>query len=180
MATTATRYYWTPAQKADFVHQYVEQDASINDIAAGYGVSYEAIRYHLCRAGVQLRKAGCQTERAKDKQRGQNHHSWRGGRYRRSTGYWYLLVPEHPRVNRDGYVPEHRLVVERHLLATDPRNEALRDGLLRRSYVVHHKNHDKGDNRVENLEAMPKKKHTPMLHFLEEIARLKKLVGEAA
>jgi hypothetical protein len=48
--------------------------------------------------------------------------------------------PEHPNAQANGYVPEHRLVVERAL-----------GRLLRRDEKVVHRNRDKTDNRPENL-----------------------------
>ena len=76
--------------------------------------------------------------------KGSANPSWNGGTtVERKNGYEYILThaPDHPHANRHGYVREHRLVMERHLgRFLDPRE------------VVHHKNNDVQDNRVENLE----------------------------
>ena len=65
------------------------------------------------------------------------------GTYRRvrTDGYVDLWDPEHPLARSDGYVFEHRKVAWDAGVLTDP------------SMQVHHKNHDKEDNRPENLEA---------------------------
>lgn len=174
----SVRYYWTAQQKAEFRALYECEELSIGDIAVRFGVSNRTIQYHLQRAGVKFRPVGCQTEQAKDKQRGANHHSWRGGRYFHSRrGYYYLLKPEHPHANREGYIAEHRYVCEQHLLAEEPTHPALKNGLLRRSWVVHHKNHNKIDNRPENLEPMQKKHHTPLMHMKAEIAALREILA---
>jgi hypothetical protein len=54
----------------------------------------------------------------------------------------------HHRANKGGYVQESIIVWE------DQYGQKIPEG-----WVVHHKNGEKGDNRPENLEAMPDKKH---------------------
>ena len=57
------------------------------------------------------------------------------------TGYWYIHQPSHPFSGKQGYIAEHRLVMEKSI-----------GRFLERGEVVHHINHDKKDNRIENLE----------------------------
>ena len=45
--------------------------------------------------------------------RGSNHPGWKGGRYINSQGYVLIKTPGHPRVDVNGYVPEHILVMEK-------------------------------------------------------------------
>jgi hypothetical protein len=71
---------------------------------------------------------------------GEDNPRWKGGRMN-SNGYVMVLRPDHPHAGVKGYVSEHRLVMEAHL-----------GRRLNRSEVVHHRNHDKTDNRIENLE----------------------------
>lgn len=59
-------------------------------------------------------------------------------------GYQYRKVPYHPNATKRGYVLEHKLVMENHL-----------GRYLDKNAVVHHINHDRSDNRIENLEYMP-------------------------
>lgn len=64
-----------------------------------------------------------------------------GGRRINGQGYVEIWSPYHPYVRGKGYVKEHRLVMEKHLKRfLDPKE------------VVHHKNGNKLDNRIENLE----------------------------
>lgn len=56
-------------------------------------------------------------------------------------GYFYVHFPDHPKAGKQGYVAEHRLVMEKHL-----------GRYLELQEVVHHRNHVKTDNRIENLE----------------------------
>jgi hypothetical protein len=69
--------------------------------------------------------------------------------------YNYAVVKGHPKANKLGYILEHRVVMENHL-----------GRLLNSDEVVHHINHDRKDNRVENLEVMTAKQHQ-LLHGKE-------------
>lgn len=57
--------------------------------------------------------------------------------------YNYAYVPEHPNATKNGYVLEHRVVVENHL-----------GRLLNCDEVVHHKDGNKKNNDINNLEVM--------------------------
>lgn len=69
------------------------------------------------------------------------HWNWKGGRKKSKKGYVYILVPGHPNATKNGYVLEHRLVMEKIL-----------GRYLRKGEEVHHRNAVKDDNRPENLE----------------------------
>lgn len=66
--------------------------------------------------------------------------------------YNYVLVPEHPNKTSNGYVLEHRIVME---------NELRR--LLKSNEIVHHKDGNKKNNDIHNLEVMTHSEHT-ILH----------------
>lgn len=90
-----------------------------------------------------LRAAGYTVEHRRPK--GAAHGSWRGGRTISGEGYVLVHVPpEHPYAsmrNRQGYVPEHRLVMA----------QALGRPLASQE-TVHHLNGDRKDNRLQNLQ----------------------------
>lgn len=65
-----------------------------------------------------------------------------------TTGYVLVYLPNHPAADRGGYVLEHRALMENHL-----------GRLLSYDEVVHHKNGDKKDNRIENLVVLTRSEH---------------------
>jgi len=76
---------------------------------------------------------------------GPDSTTWKGGRVIK-RGYLYVKVyPDHPlyseMAGKTGYIAEHRLEMAQHIGRP-----------LKRTEVVHHKNGNKTDNRIENLE----------------------------
>lgn len=71
--------------------------------------------------------------------RGELASNWQGGRQMSSAGYVKLHVHDHPDAN-NGYVFEHRLVMEQHL-----------GRRLEQDEIVHHIDGDKTNNKIENL-----------------------------
>lgn len=67
---------------------------------------------------------------------------WGGGR-KKCNGYILLYQPEHPDCQAGGYIFEHRVVMEK----------SLRRRLMLGEHV-HHKNGQRDDNRVDNLEIL--------------------------
>jgi len=78
---------------------------------------------------------------------GERHGSWKGGRHRADGGYIGVRVdPDSPYASmrsQTGYIPEHRLVMAMALGRP-----------LTHEEQVHHKNGDRTDNRLENLQLM--------------------------
>ena len=73
--------------------------------------------------------------------RGALHYDYKGGKYINDQGYVMVLRPDHPRAASNGYVREHILVME-----------AFLGRPLKLPEVIHHINHNRQDNRIENLQ----------------------------
>jgi hypothetical protein len=71
-------------------------------------------------------------------------------------GYVLIHKPEYENSYKHGYILEHRYVMEQHL------GRKLQPG-----EDVHHKNHDKQDNRIDNLEIIDHTEHSRMHRRLE-------------
>jgi hypothetical protein len=74
---------------------------------------------------------------------GDKNSNWKGGRSVGKSGYIRIWG-----VKDSKFVYEHRLIMEKFLGRKLESNE-----------IVHHKNHDRTDNRIENLELMIKNSH---------------------
>jgi len=66
---------------------------------------------------------------------------------------------DHPFKNSDGFVFEHRLIAEEHLLDSENSIEINGKRYLSPKYVAHHINFNRLDNSVENLKVMKKEDH---------------------
>lgn len=82
--------------------------------------------------------------------------------YRHSEGYSLVYEPKHPACNKDGYVMEHRLVMEKHL-----------GRYVNGTEIVHHINHNRTDNRVENLKVLKRGREHAREHYCNY-----KLIGD--
>ena len=74
-----------------------------------------------------------------------------GAKKKRADGYITIYYPTYPSSNSEGFVMEHRYLMERHIGRPLDKNE-----------VVHHINHDRTDNRLENLMLLTASEHAKL------------------
>lgn len=124
---------------------------SVEGMSRILGISDDTLRHRMKRHGIRVRNyseaLSLSMREGRRNQKGARNSNWKGGR-KKVNGYVYLRCPEHPATTRAGYVLEHRLVWEK----THKR-------ILPPDWAVHHLNGVRHDNRVENLVAMPWRKH---------------------
>jgi predicted DNA-binding protein YlxM (UPF0122 family) len=121
--------------------------AFVPEMARERGVSRKAVMNALKRQGVKMRsrRETAQMLNARRRERGEPHPNLRMGRTKTNDGYYRTWIadtdPLRVMAGVKPWVLEHRLVMARVLNRPLGKNE-----------TVHHKNGDRGDNRIENLQ----------------------------
>src|SRR3990172_13326231 len=78
---------------------------------------------------------------------------WNGGQSINQDGYRLVSAPLHPMARPTGYALEHRLVMAEHL-----------GRVLHEDEIVHHRNRDTLDNRIQNLQLVTREEHAGEIH----------------
>lgn len=121
----------------ELVRLYIDENKTTYEIGEIKGCSWATVRYWLKKFNISLKPNHIREGVYK----GQSHWDWEGGRYVKD-GYVFIKDESHPKAElMKGYVREHILVMERHL-----------GRYLNPLEVIHHKNGNRSDNRIENLE----------------------------
>jgi len=143
--------------KEDEVIALYKGGKSTHEIGEMFGVDHSNIFRFLKWAGVTRNQQESIQNAIKTGRmefpRGEESHSWRGGKTRHSSGYILIKQPQHPRANKQGYVPEQILVMERMLGRS-----------LKPKETVHHDNSVEDDNREENLVLLSNSQEHHRLH----------------
>ena len=82
-------------------------------------------------------------------------------------GYYNLYEPDHPFCDDDGRILEHRLMAEKFLLENKFSIDIDGKKYLSPDFVVHHKDQNKKNNNIENLQILTKSQHTSIHNFLD-------------
>jgi len=102
---------------------------------------------------------------------GERNKNWKGGRIKGTDGYIQVcLAPDDfffsmATLGKHRYVFEHRLVMAKHL-----------GRCLHRWEIVHHKNHIRDDNRIENLQLVSDDRHKQLSILERRIVYLEQRV----
>jgi len=127
---------------------YLHKKKSLREIARMFGVTHAFIKKCLVEKGVNTRTQGDPAVEESKKHKGSQNGNWKGGKFKTPAGYIRALYKGHHRADNQGYVTRSILVWEK------ANKKKLPDG-----WIIHHKNKIKDDDRIENLIAMPDKKH---------------------
>ena len=84
--------------------------------------------------------------------KGKLHPLWKGGKFK-SNKYIFILQPNHPFANQQGYIREHRLIMEKHL-----------GRYLKQSEEIHHIDGNTINNKLNNLMLFPNKSAHTIFH----------------
>jgi hypothetical protein len=146
---------------------YVQDLMTAEEIGQQIGMSRNAVRERLVKMGIP-RRHGKQRYEGKETK----------FKYRTVTeGYVRIKLPAsdplHTMGDKQGWIAEHRVVMARYLGRP-----------LEKWEIVHHKNHDRSDNRLENLELIQSKTvhhaetvmHESLLSLVAENESLKREV----
>lgn len=122
-------------------------------------------------AGLEIKKpipGPLCRERSNISHAGKRSCAWKGGRIKDANGYIHIWEPEHPNANigrNKAYVAEHRKVMSDYIGRP-----------LRNDKTVHHKNGNRSDNRIDNLELWTK--NHPSWQRVDDILKWAKMFLE--
>ncbi|HEC38122.1 hypothetical protein LCGC14_0797880 [marine sediment metagenome] len=123
-------------------NQYITQKKSTYEIAQmiwsteKITISPMTVFYWLKKHKIKTRTL---SESAINKPR-EKTSNWKGNNKKVKNGYIRIYKPEHSYIDKNGYISEHRLIIEKHI-----------ERYLNQKEIVHHINEVKNDNRIENL-----------------------------
>jgi len=130
---------------------YVNNKKSAGFIAKKYNIkSRSNVLIQLKKMGIDIRK-----------DKGKNHHNWKGGRIIKGNNYIGIWNPDHERSDKQGYVFEHTLVAEKKYGRLPNKNE-----------VIHHIDFNKQNNDSNNLYLCSYVDHTKLHRSADKLIKI--------
>jgi len=106
-----------------------------------------------------MKRLGIKTRSHSERHKGNFNGNWKGGKWKTFNGYKVVLKPDHPFVNKTGYIFEHILIIEE-----------LLGRYVKKEEKVHHIDLDKSNNNTDNLIILPNMKaHNKAHKQLQEV-----------
>lgn len=103
-------------------------------------------------SGISRNKIFCSRLCRSKYNRGNKNTNYKGGKIKRGK-YWAVKTYDHPSAPSDGYIREHRLIMEKYI-----------GRYLLKEEVIHHINGNTLDNRIENLQLFSSDKEHATFH----------------
>lgn len=167
--------------KLQIIHEYLVGKLTQRELGDKYGFHYRRIaqwfkernQYDVYLSVTKQNQHKYATQpmgKSKLKISGVNSISWRGRRLETKYGCISAIqipMPEHPAANAQGYVYEHRLVMEQKL-----------GRLLEKSEIVHHIDLDPTNNDESNLILLANDSEHGRLHMLMQKAMVQLIESE--
>jgi len=141
---------------------YCQERLTMKEIALFCGVGLYTIRKWLKKYKIPLRakskaQIGKKNPMSGTRKCRENNSNWKGGETMDKDGHVLVRTPDHPHVNKNGYVLRSHLVMEKIL-----------DRYLELGEIVHHEN-DNADDRPENLILFPSQSEHMSYHHLKRM-----------
>ena len=136
---------------------------SARTVQKTFGIPITSLLRACRAAGVPIRASGCSGLRR------DLHPTWRGGFFIDTDGYTRTYDPNHPWPRKSGYVFEHVRVMELNL-----------NRRLAPFESVHHKDHNKQNNELANLELTTRSAHSKHHRRLDTHKRHRNRLGQFA